>query len=389
MSAIKQVASERGIKPEEVLETLKRAMLAAYRKDYPIDEEELETIEVKIDKETGEVTLYQDDRDITPPGFGRIAAQTAKQVILQGVREAEKKAVTEEYRARIGKVVPGMLQRLEKSSWIVDIGRTIAIMPRQEQVYSEEYRPNQRLKVYIKSIEETEARTDIIVSRTDPNLVGALFSLEVPELQSGAVEIKGIAREPGSRTKIAVASTQEGVDPVGSMVGQRGIRVQTVTDELKGEKMDIILWSEMVTRYIINALSPAKVSDVIIDEAKKVAQVEVPEDQLSLAIGKDGQNVRLASKLTGYKLAIVNEAGELVSEGKDSKEEATEPPHPLAELGLSTRVVNALKQANITTPEALRQMDSADLAAIEGIGPKAVEEILAKLKPDETKTDSK
>lgn len=321
MAAIKQVANERGIKPEEVLETLKKAMLAAYRKDYPVTEEETEDITVDLDRETGEVRLVKEGTDITPPGFGRIAAQTAKQVILQGVREAEKNAAIVEYRGKIGKVVPGMLQRFERGSWMVDIGRTIAVMPREEQVYLEEYYNNQRHKFYIKEIEDEENRGVIIVSRTDPGLVRALFEMEVPEVQSGAVEIKGIAREPGSRTKIAVTSTQQGVDPVGSMVGQRGVRVQAVTSELSGEKMDIILWSDMKTKYIINALSPAKVIDVTINDEDKTAEVEVPEDQLSLAIGKDGQNVRLASKLTGYKIDIVNESGELISEEMEEVEE--------------------------------------------------------------------
>ncbi len=176
-----------------------------------------------------------------------------------------------------------------------------------------QYKANQRLKVYIKEIEDDPIHSDIIVSRTHENLVKGLFELEVPELQSGAVVIKGIAREPGSRTKIAVISLQEGVDPVGSMVGQRGVRVQAVTNELQGEKMDIILWSNVLTKYIINALSPAHVSDVRIDEKQKTAIVEVVEDQLSLAIGKEGQNVRLASRLTGYKIDIVNQTGEVVT----------------------------------------------------------------------------
>lgn len=338
MAAIKQVASERGITPEEIIETLKRAVLAAYRKDYPnpntLDEDADETnstkittpdtVSVKIDPETGEVSLIESGKDITPPGFGRIAAQTAKQVILQGVRESERKAVTTEYRARIGRVVPGMLQRFERNSWMVDIGRTVGTMPRDEQVFSEDYHPNQRLKVYVKDVIEDEFSSEIIVSRTDVNLVKALFEMEVPELQSGAVVVKGIAREPGSRTKISVASTQEGVDPVGSMVGQRGVRVQTVTNELNGEKMDIILWSDLKTSYIINSLSPAKVSDVIIDDKSKTAQVEVPEDQLSLAIGKEGQNVRLASKLTGYKLDIINRDGEPVKAHATIDKEPTE-----------------------------------------------------------------
>lgn len=318
LAAIKQIATERGISPEEIIETLKHAMLAAYHKDFPTtesvsDETNVDEIEVDIDKKTGEVSLKQGGKDITPPGFGRIAAQTAKQVILQGVREAEKHAVINDFRDKVGRVIPGMLQRFERNKWYVDVGRGVASMPRDEQVYAEEYRPNQRLKFYIKEIQEDEFHPEIIVSRADNGLVKGLFELEVPEIQSKAVLIQGIAREPGSRTKIAVSSTQDGVDPVGSMVGQRGVRVQAVTNELQGEKMDIILWNNSTTKYIINSLSPAKVSDVILDEKKKYAKVEVAEDQLSLAIGKDGQNVRLASKLTGYKIDIINQSGTVVA----------------------------------------------------------------------------
>ncbi|PIZ46956.1 transcription termination factor NusA [candidate division WWE3 bacterium CG_4_10_14_0_2_um_filter_41_14] len=311
LAALKQIALERGISADEIVETLKRAMLAAYTKDYPEQAAENDEVVVHIDKETGEVTLMQGSKDVTPPGFGRIAAQTAKQVILQGVREAEKQAVVTEFQGKLGEVVPGMLQRFERGSWLVDLGRTVAIMPHTEQVFNENYRNNQRLKVYVKEIDENLPRNNIVVSRSDAKLVEGLFELEIPELQSEAVVIQAIAREAGSRSKIAVASTQQGVDPVGSMVGQRGVRVQTVTDELQGEKMDIILWSDSAVDFIKNALSPAKVGKVTITEKTKTARVEVSEDELSLAIGKEGQNVRLASKLTGYRIDIVSSTGEI------------------------------------------------------------------------------
>lgn len=313
MAAIKQIALERGIEPDEIVETLKRAMLAAYSKDYPNQAAENEDVIVHINKESGEVTLMQGAEDVTPPGFGRIAAQTAKQVILQGVREAEKQAVVNEFQGKIGEVVPGMLQRFERGSWLVDLGRTVAVMPHAEQVQNEEYHNNHRLKFYIKEIDENLPRNNIVVSRSDPRLVQGLFDLEIPELQSKAVVIKEIAREAGSRSKIAVASTQHGVDPVGSMVGQRGVRVQTVTDELQGEKMDIILWNSSTEDFIKNALSPAKVGKVQLTEKTKTARVEVNENELSLAIGKDGQNVRLASKLSGYRIDIVSSSGEIFS----------------------------------------------------------------------------
>lgn len=369
MAAVRQVASERQIEAEDVLNSLKSAMLAAYRKDYPA--EDLEEIIVEIDPETGEVALIKDDEDITPPGFGRIAAQTAKQVILQGVRESEKKAILESFREKVGSVVSGMLQRIERGTWVVDIGRTTGLMPRDEQVYQEEYRHNQRLKVYIKEIIENEHRADIMVSRTDPQLVVQLFELEVPEIQSGAVEVKGIAREPGNRSKVAVISTQEGVDPVGSMVGQRGVRVNAVTSELNDEKMDIILWNEEPATYIQNALSPAEVDRVRLKDDHQ-AVVEVPDDQLSLAIGKGGQNVRLAAKLTGFDLDI--EGGE-EEETESGEPKAEEEMTELEELGLSTRVVNALTGADITTQAQLSKMDEDELSNLDGIGPKSIEEI--------------
>jgi transcription termination/antitermination protein NusA len=377
MAAVKLLATERGIDAEDVYSTLQHAMLAAYRKDYPEESEEGTEIEVSIGRKTGEVTLLKNGKDITPPGFGRIAAQTAKQVILQGVREAEKNAAIEEFRQKLGKVVSGMLQRLDHGTWIVDIGRTLAMMPKEEQVFGEDYNNNQRLKVVVKEIRENDVYSDIIVSRSDPQLVHALFEIEVPEVQSKAVVIKNIAREPGSRSKIAVASTQEGVDPVGSMVGQRGVRVSAITNELNGEKMDIILWSESITKYIINALAPAQVSDVIIDEKRKTAKVEVRDDQLSLAIGKDGQNVRLASKLAGYKIDIVAEAGHTAASPTQtvSTDDADGNANELITLGLTSRITNKLAESGITKLEELKLMTEEQLGATPGIGPKAVKEI--------------
>lgn len=375
MAAVRQVASERQIQPEDVLDSLRHAMLAAYRKDHP--GESLEGVEVELDPETGEVTLLREGKDITPPGFGRIAAQTAKQVILQGVRESEKKAILRSFRQKVGSVISGMLQRVERGTWVVDLGRATALMPRVEQVFSEEYHHNQRLKVYIKEVVEDERRADIIVSRADPRLVVELFRLEVPEIQSGAVEVKGIAREPGSRSKIAVISRQEGVDPVGSLVGQRGVRVNAVTSELNGEKMDIILWDEDPTTFIKNALSPAKVDRVrLMDEERAV--VEVSEDQLSLAIGKGGQNVRLAAKLTGFALEVVGaESGKV--EGLELEREAegelVRDAAQLKQIGLPTRLVNVLARAGVTTWEELKEMSDEELGKIKGIGPESVKKI--------------
>lgn len=301
--ALNQVATERGIDPEVVLETIKAAILAAYRKDY--GGKDLEEIEITVDPNTGEARVFKDKNDITPAGFGRIAAQTAKQVILQRIREAEKKAIIADYSTRVSTLVNGMVLRFDQGNVIIDIGRAEGVMPLSEQIPTEQYRLNQRLSFYIDSIRQTTRGNEIILSRAHKNLVKALFQREVPEVASGAVEIKEIAREAGNRTKIAVASTQARVDPVGSCVGQKGVRVQAVINELGGqEKIDIIQWNEDAKIFIQAALSPANNIEVTINKKKLLAEALVPDDQLSLAIGKDGQNVRLAAKLTGHKIDI-------------------------------------------------------------------------------------
>jgi len=301
--ALNQVATERGIDPQVVLETIKAAILAAYRKDY--GSADLETLDVELDPVTGEAKILREKEDITPAGFGRIAAQTAKQVILQRIREAEKKAIIDDYSTKVGSIINGMVLRFDGPNVIIDMGRAEGVMPASEQIPGEHYRLNQRLTFYIAEIRESLKGNEIIVSRADRGLVEGLFRREVPEVASGAVEIKQTAREAGRRTKFAVATTQSGVDPVGSCVGQKGVRVQAVISELGGfEKIDIIQWNDDIRQFIQAALSPAKDIEIIIDEKKKTAVALVPDDQLSLAIGKEGQNVRLAAKLTGYKIDI-------------------------------------------------------------------------------------
>lgn len=305
--ALNQVCSERGISSEVVLETIKVAILAAYRKDF--GGKNLEELEVKINPENGEAKILKRGKDVTPPGFGRIAAQTAKQVILQKIREAEKKAIITDYSNRVGTLVGGMILRFEGENIIVDIGRAEGVMPPEEQIRNERYRPNQKLTFYIVGIRETMKGSQIIVSRAHKDLVKLLFKREVPEVQSQAVEIKEIAREAGGRTKVAVISKQPGVDPVGSCVGQKGVRVQTVINELGGfEKVDIIQWSDDPAKFITAALAPAKDLEVKVNKKRKTAQVLAPDDQLSLAIGREGQNVRLAAKITGYKIDIIGKS---------------------------------------------------------------------------------
>lgn len=318
--ALNQVASERGVDVSVVLDTVKNAILAAYRKDHPGIE--VEEYEAQLNPTTGEAHILHNGKDITPPGFGRIAAQTAKQVILQKIREKEKEAVFSDYRVKIGEIINGMVLRFAGSNIIVDIGKAEAVMPASEQVQNEKYHLNQRLGFYLKEIRQGPKGEEIIVSRTHNGLLEGLFKREVPEIAQGSVQIKAIAREPGNRAKVAVFSQQPGIDPVGACVGQKGVRVQAIIQELGGlEKIDIVQWSDDVKSYIAQSLSPAKNLRVELNEEDKVAHVFVPTDELSLAIGKEGQNVRLAHKLTGYRIEIEGNEDQKVEEAEEEKKE--------------------------------------------------------------------
>ncbi len=354
-AALNQICTERGIDPQIVIDTIKAAILAAYHKDFQTDYEANEAAEivmdVDVDSNTGATSIFkmEDDKkvDITPPGFGRIAAQTAKQVILQRVREAEKDAVIGEYTDKVGTIISGMVLRFDGKNVIVDIGRGQGFMPPEEQMRGEFYRMNQRLIVYVRDIRETMRGKTIIVSRAAEELVTELFRREVPEVSSEAVVIKAVAREPGVRTKIAVDSTQSGVDPVGSCVGQKGVRVQEVINELNNEKIDIIQYTDDAKAFIAAALAPAENVKIELNEELKIATIIVPDDQLSLAIGKGGQNVRLAGKLTGYKLDIVGSTGEKVVIADD------ENPS-IDTLDLTEKIKNSLKEAGVTTVTELK-----------------------------------
>lgn len=317
--ALNQVATERGINVDVVLEAVKNAIVAAYRKDHPGIE--VEEYSATLNQNTGEARIFHKDKDVTPPGFGRIAAQTAKQVILQKIREKEKEAIISDYRIKVGSIVNGMVLRFAGPNIIVDIGKTEGIMPVSEQIPNEKYHLNQRLAVYLLEIREGLKGEEIVVSRAANGLLEGLFKREVPEIAQGNVVIKAIAREPGNRAKIAVFSNQAGIDPVGSCVGQKGVRVQAIIQEFGGlEKIDIVQWQDSIKSYVGAALSPAKNVQVEVREEEKSARVIVPQDELSLAIGRDGQNVRLASKLTGYRIEI--EGIETDSEEEKEEEKA-------------------------------------------------------------------
>ncbi len=334
--ALRAIATERGLDAEVVLDTIKQAIIAAYKRDareHGEEENDEFDFEVELNSTNGEAKIFmfplakpEEKKDVTPPGFGRIAAQTAKQVIHQKIREAEKGAIMDEFTGRVGQLISGMILRFEGSDVRVDLGRTEGLMPAEERVVNEHLSPNQRMTFLLKDINETARGKLIILSRSDPLFVRRLFEREVPEMSSGIVEVKGIAREAGVRTKIAVFSNQSGVDPVGSCVGQKGVRVQAITNELGGERVDIVSWNDNISEYIKAALSPADGLSITLDKKTNTANVKAPEEQLSLAIGRDGQNARLASKLTEWKIKIIsldvgNKTEENSEDVKESKED--------------------------------------------------------------------
>lgn len=339
-AAIAQIAQERKIEPSEIIEAIKHALISAYRKEIGGLEDEFYYY-VNLDEETGEAHIFQADiikkdeetgeilewvtdekkhKEVTPAGFGRIAAQTAKQVILQEIRRSEKKQIVDEFRDRVGEIVTGQVLRMDRGSVVLEIGRGQGIMPPEEQMRGEFYRKNQRVSVLIKQILDDDHFDAIVASRSAPELVSKLFEREVPEVGSGAVEIIAVAREAGVRTKIAVNSTQEGVDPVGSCVGQRGVRVQKVIEELNNEKIDIVPYHQDPVVFLKAALAPAENLLIEIDQESNKVIVTAPDDQLSLAIGRGGQNVRLAAKLTNFFITIKSAGGEVESHATGDEE---------------------------------------------------------------------
>ncbi|MGN0939422.1 MAG: transcription termination factor NusA [Selenomonas sp.] len=335
LDALKELAAEKGVEEEVLFDAIEAALISAYKRNFG----SAQNVRVVLDRHTGayhvyaiktvveevfddveEISLAQartinpdyeiDDTieiEVTPANFGRIAAQAAKQVVVQRVREAERGIIYEEFMSREGDIITGLVSRVENRNVFIDLGKTEAILMPAEQIAGETYEHGDRIKAYIVEVKRTSKGPQIVVSRTHPGLLKRLFELEVPEIQEGIVEIKSVAREPGMRSKIAVWSKDEDVDPVGSCVGHKGMRVQAIVDELGSEKIDIVKWNEDSAKFIANALSPAKVVSVAVNEDEKVSRVVVPDYQLSLAIGKEGQNARLAAKLTGWKIDIKSE----------------------------------------------------------------------------------
>jgi N utilization substance protein A len=361
--ALKAIAQERGLDPDVILETIKEAIIAAYKRDAREQGIEVDSFDYDavIDSVNGETRVFawplpsedasekdiekakKEKKDVTPPGFGRIAAQTAKQVIHQKIREAEKGAIMEEFQEKVGSLVSGLILRFDGPNVRVDLGRTEAIMLAEDRIPNERLNLNQRLSFLIKAINETPRGKEIFLSRADPQFVVKLFAREVPEFNSGSVEIKTIAREPGVRTKAAVFSSQTGVDPVGSCVGQKGVRVQAVTNEIGGERVDVIAWSEDVAELIKSSLSPAESLSVVLDKEKMIAKVSAPEDQLSMAIGKDGQNVRLTAKLTGWRIEV--EGNGQMTANEEKMEEPVPSPAPVVKKITKTKARKLARKA--------------------------------------------
>lgn len=348
---IEEISKEKDLPKEKIVEAISLALATAYRRDFG---QKNQNIKVEIDLETGSMkvfdvkTVVEDfkeseeiketekrkfnpKKEITlsearkikkdakvgdeiktelevPTSFGRVAAQAAKQVIIQKLREAEKEVIYQEFKAKEGKIISGLIQRKERNNILVDLEKTTALLPFEEQIKGEKYLPGQRIKVYVLEVKKGTKGPEIIVSRSHPEILAELFRTEIPEIANGIVEIKSIAREAGSRSKVAVWTAEKGIDPIGSCIGQRGSRIQTIIAELGGEKIDVIEYSDNPIKFVINSLAPAKISEAkIVDEKKKIISVKVKPDQLSLAIGKAGQNVRLAAKLTGWNIEIEKE----------------------------------------------------------------------------------
>ena len=336
IGALKEIVKDKGISEDLLFTTIEDALVAAYKKNYAGPTSSAQNVKVTIDRETGEIHVYSQkvvveevfdnvteigleeaqeikptydlddvvDFEVTPKNFGRVAAQLAKGVVTQRIREAERSIIYGEYKEKEYDIITGTVLREDKGNVFVNIGKLETAIGPNEQIPREKYKFNEKIKLYVVEVKNTSKGAQIIVSRTHPGLVKRLFELEVPEIYEGVVEIKSISREAGSRSKIAVVSHDENVDPMGACVGPKGARVQNIVNELKGEKIDIIKWSKNPEEFIENSLSPAKVLSVTVDEDKKSAKVIVDDSQLSLAIGKEGQNVRLAAKLTNWKIDI-------------------------------------------------------------------------------------
>src|SRR5499426_1877042 len=400
ITVIKQISAEKGIDPETLYEALESALLSASKKDPGTGD----SMRMHIDRDTGQIRVYgrkrvveevvdpkseislveakalnpdaeldvELEQELPPQEFGRIAAQTAKQVILQRVRDAERDRIYKEFEGKENQILRGVVHRIEKRNVILEIGKAEAILPEREQIPGERYNPGDRIRAFVLEVRRSAKGPQITLSRTHPGYLARLFETEIPEIQEGIVVVKAAAREAGERAKVAVASTKRDVDPIGACVGLRGTRIQVISRELRGEKIDIIEWSHDPATFVARALSPAKVSSVTINESAEAemqpsAVVIVPDNQLSLAIGKKGQNARLAAKLTNMRIDIKSE-----SEAETERAPADAPPaedrSALASMGAGPELIEALVAAGLGSPAAIVKAGREKLALVGEVG---------------------
>lgn len=404
LAAINQLCDEKNIPKDAVMETVKAALRAAYRKDYGNKDQE---VDVEIDDKSGLATVYlikeivksvEDENlqidlkeakkynknakvgdtvkiDVTPSDYGRIAAQSAKQVIIQRLQEAERDMMYDAFKDRENELLNAVVHRVDGNNVYLNLdNKTTMLLPYREQIPKERYYSGQRLKLYLDKVIKTNRGPELLISRTHPNLVKKLLELEIPEIKSSLVKIEGIAREPGIRTKIAVSSSDPKIDPIGSCVGQKGVRVQNVMDELNGERIDVILFNSDALKFIETALSPAKVAHIDLNEKEKRAKVFVQPDQRPLAIGKQGQNVRLASILTGWEIDVLD-ISEYKESKKSSKKKVVDSEKAISDLDLSDEIKEKLEKANLNQVAQLKGLQPKDLSEIEGITEEEANEI--------------
>jgi N utilization substance protein A len=405
IAAINQLCDEKNLPRDVVIDTIKAALRAAYRKDYGNREQ---NVEVDLDEKSGNITVYlvkevvkkvenKDQQitpaeakkykegakagdtvkiDVTPVGYGRIAAQSAKQVIIQRLQEAERELMYQTFKDRENELLNAMVHRVERNQVFVDLDKVTTVLPYDQQIPGERYFGGQRIKIYLDKVIKTTRGPQLLISRTHPSLVKKLMELEIPEIKANLVEIKAIARSPGVRCKIAVNSGDPKVDPIGSCVGQKGVRVQNVTEELNGERIDVIQWHVEPEKFIKAALSPAKIAHIKINDNIKRASVYVEQDQRPLAIGKQGQNVRLASELTGYEIDILDVKDLPAGAAKDAADGAAPMPSPKEKEhvtkienleGVTPELIAKLAAVNLTDVEQLKGLGVKDLASIEGM----------------------
>ncbi len=395
LSILDFIERERGIDKEVLFQSLESALVSAARK---IVGRHTEDISVSIDRTSGEITVKAEGKEVKSEEFGRIAAQTAKQVIIQKLREAERDVIYGDYQTKVGGIVSGSVHRFERGDMIVDLGKTEGILPRNQQCPHERYKQAERIRAYVLEVKKGQKGPQVILSRTNPGFVKKLFELEVPEITEGIVEVRAISREPGERTKIAVSSKEEKVDSVGACVGVRGQRVKGIVNELHNERIDIVRWSEDIKEYAKASLSPAEVMSININREQKRLEVVVADDQLSLAIGKHGQNVRLASRLVEWEIDVRSKTqvtedkkakaedilgGASIEEGaaqpsEEAKEQQAQGIENLSGVGKKTREI--LIKAGFDTIEKIKNAAAEDLVKLDGIGEKTAEKIIKSAK---------